>query len=124
MPSIDEQMAVQAVLAPSPALPLALQWVKQRDQVVNHMSPPDIAHQGSVSDTPKPVSWYALCPALHLPNVPPSSLCKAAGSHRSKVSLLCVMEQLLISLPKSALSTRYYKKSYTLSRSLAEDLEL
>lgn len=70
MPSIDEQMAVQAVLAPSPALPLSLQWVKQRDQVVNHMSPPDIAHQGSVCDTPKLVSWYALCPALHLPKAP------------------------------------------------------
>lgn len=72
MPSIDEQMAVQAVLAlsPSPSASLSLQWVKQRGQVVNHMSPPDIAHQGSVSDTPKLVSWSALCPALHPQKAP------------------------------------------------------
>lgn len=115
MPSIDEQMAVQAVLAPSPALPLSLQWVNQRDQVVNHMSPPDIAHRGSVSDTSKPVSWHVLCPALHLPKASPSpySLCKAEDCHRSKVLLL--MEQLLISQPKPPLSTCYYKRNYTTS---------
>lgn len=36
-------------------------------------------------------------------------------SHRSKVSLLCVMEQLLISQPKPPLSTCSYTKIYTLS---------
>lgn len=51
-------------------LSLSLQWVKQQGQVVNHMSPPDIAHQGSVSDSPKLVSWSALCPALHLQKAP------------------------------------------------------
>lgn len=70
MPSIDEQMAVQAVLAPSSSLSLSLQWVKQQGQVVNHMSHPDIAHQDSVSDTPKLVSWSALCPALHPQKAP------------------------------------------------------
>ena len=115
MPSIDEQMAVQAVLAPSPALPLSLQWVKQRDQVVNHMSPPDITHRGSVSDTSKPVSWHALCPALYLPKAPPPQspnptpyfLCKAEGCHRSKVLLL--MEHLLIfqSKPRCSYTTNH-----------------
>lgn len=47
-----------------------LQWVKQQGQVVNHMSPLDIAHQGSVSDTPILVSWFALCPALHPQKAP------------------------------------------------------
>lgn len=84
-------------------LPLSLEWVKQRGQVVNHMSPPDIAHQGSVSDTLKLVSWSALCPALH-PQKAPRPLCKAEGHcGRSKVLLLHVMEQLLIFFTQSTI---------------------
>lgn len=77
-------------------LSLAVQRVKQRVQVVNHMSPSDISHQDSASDSPIMVSWYALCPALHPQKHPnPRSLCKAERHcGRSEVLPLHVIKHL------------------------------
>lgn len=76
-------------LSLSVSLSLALQWVKQRGQVVNHMSPPDIARRGSISDTPKLVSWSALCPALH-PEKAPAPCAKLRGIMGGQKSCSCM----------------------------------
>ncbi len=109
MPCIDEQMAVQAVLAPSASL--SLSHSSGSNSGARWLTTCRLQTLHTRAQFPIGRNWSAgLLSAL--PSTlkkPPCSLCKAEGHcGRSKVLLLSVMEQLLIFQPNPPFNTYLY----------------